>query len=117
MPIKGGAEAHIRTAGEDVSEVSEPLVGDLRLHNFPNPFNPKTKLVYNLPRQEHVQLKLYDVRGRLVRILIDDVQVAGPQTVVWDGRDAAGRAMPSGVYFARLKAGDLARNHKLILVK
>jgi hypothetical protein len=117
MPYNGGGEADLLTAGDPGTGVSDLPVAAVRLQSYPNPFNPKTKLVYNLPAQVHVRLKVYDVRGRLVRTLVDGVQVAGAQAVVWDGRNESGRALASGVYFARLHAGELTRSLKLLLVK
>jgi flagellar hook assembly protein FlgD len=60
---------------------------------------------------------VYDVEGRLLRTLIDGVQVAGRHTVSWDGRHENGQALASGVYFARLQVGERTLRHKLILAK
>ncbi|MHB8080062.1 MAG: LVIVD repeat-containing protein [Candidatus Krumholzibacteriia bacterium] len=71
----------------------------------PNPFNPRTTIRYDVPAAGgDVRLELYDARGRLVRTLVAGRQAAGRQATVWDGRDDAGRRVPSGVYFARLRA-------------
>jgi flagellar hook assembly protein FlgD len=68
----------------------------------PNPFNPTSVLEFSLPASQHVTLGVYDVRGRLVRLLVDEVRTAGIHIVPWDGRDSSGRAVASGTYFARL---------------
>ena len=85
--------------------------------NYPNPFNPSTTISFELPRDGRARLQVYDARGGLVRTLIDGQRPAGPQSVVWDGRDGAGRAMASGVYLYRLSAGDLVQQRKMTLVK
>ena len=95
-------------------DVRPPVV---RLDNHPNPFNPRTELVYNLPTTTHVRLTVFDPRGRRVRTLVDGVQAAGTQAVVWDGRDERGRDQASGVYFTRLQVGELTTSHKMLLAQ
>jgi len=71
----------------------------------PNPFNPRTTISFDVPASGgDVRLELYDARGRLVRRLVAGHREAGRQEAVWNGRDDAGRRLPSGVYFARLRA-------------
>jgi len=83
----------------------------------PNPFNPQTTLTVDLARAGDVQLSVYDGAGRLVRTLLRAHLVAGRHPVVWDGRDDAGRPLPSGVYEARLAADRTVTGHKMSLVK
>ena len=68
----------------------------------PNPFNPQTEIHYALPVAGSVSLRVFDVKGRLVRTLIDAVEPAGAHRALWDGRDSRGRNVASGTYFARL---------------
>lgn len=84
----------------------------------PNPFNPTASIRYSLVASGRVRLEIYDARGRLVRTLFDAGQ-AGPQwyTAVWNGRDNAGRALPGGVYFARLRTPSYISARRLVLVK
>ena len=70
--------------------------------NWPNPFNPRTTIAFDLPRAGVVQLSVHDVAGRLVRVLVDETLSPGSHEAVWDGRDAAGREVGSGSYVARL---------------
>ncbi len=71
----------------------------------PNPFNPSTTISFDVPASGgEVRLDLYDARGRLVRTLVNGRRDPGRQEAVWNGRDVAGRRVPSGVYFARLRA-------------
>jgi hypothetical protein len=92
--------------------------GALRLHaNTPNPFRSTTAIRYDLPRAERVWLGVYDVRGRLVRRLVNGVlQEAGPQAVDWNGRGAADEPLAPGVYFYRLEAGGFADTRRMVLL-
>ena len=85
--------------------------------NYPNPFNPSTTIRYDLPAQAEIRLTVYDVLGRKVRTLVQQNQSAGAHTVVWDGRDASGRQLASGVYVYRLQAGELEKSAKMLLLK
>ncbi len=94
-----------------------PGAGHL-LAPFPNPFNPSTRLRYELSAGGRVVLDILDAQGRALRSLLDAELAAGPGFVVWDGRDGQGARLPSGVYFARLRVDgrDLGRQ-KLLLLK
>ncbi|MBN2564965.1 MAG: T9SS type A sorting domain-containing protein, partial [Candidatus Eisenbacteria bacterium] len=85
---------------------------------FPNPFNPLTKIAYTVPEDAgRVRLTLHNVCGQLVRTLVDGELPAGPSTAVWDGTDDNGRSLATGVYFARLSAGDQKAVAKMTLLK
>jgi alpha-amylase len=95
-----------------------PPAHGLRLEqNHPNPFNPGTLIRYHLTETAPVQLGVYDVAGRRVARLVEEVQEAGSRIVSWDGRDQAGRTVGAGVYFARLVAGGQSRVVKMVLAK
>jgi len=85
--------------------------------NVPNPFNPMTTISFSLPAKEMVDLRVYDVRGALVRTLVHAEMEAGNRTVVWDGRGDDGRQVPSGVYFYRMKAGASEFTRRMTMVK
>ncbi len=87
--------------------------------NVPNPFNPSTTIGYAVPegRQVWVRLEVYDLRGSVVRTLVDEVREPGSYTVFWDGRDEAGHQVPSGVYFYRMHSGDFVQTRKMVLLK
>ncbi len=89
----------------------------LAVRCYPNPFNPTTTIAYSLPRAGRASLKVYDLRGRLVRVLLDGDQPAGPGRVVWDGADGDGAAVASGIYFHELIAAGETRLGKMTLVK
>lgn len=84
---------------------------------YPNPFNPQTQIVYDIAAVGSVRLGVYDVRGTLVRNLVTGEQPAGRYTVDWDGRDASGRGMASGNYFARLEAGGMVETMRMVLIQ
>jgi hypothetical protein len=85
--------------------------------NVPNPFNPITTIGYEIDRTGPVSLTIYDVRGRLVKRLVNAVQTAGSYREVWNGRNEAGSSVSSGVYFYKLYAGGQARTKKMVLLK
>ncbi len=87
------------------------------LQAAPNPFNPAVTLTADLERELPVRLEVRDLRGRLVRMLADGPRAAGLHRWRWDGRDEAGRLLPSGIYLARLSAGGATRVTKLVLAR
>jgi len=93
--------------------------GDFELYqNYPNPFNPTTTIAFDLPRQSLVTLNIYDVTGRLVRTLLHKQIVAGEHHLFWDGRDASGQRVASGIYLYRLQAGNqFTETRKMVLLK
>jgi hypothetical protein len=72
--------------------------------NYPNPFNPATQIDYSVRQSGPVQIAIFDILGHHVKTLVDDNQVAGEYTVVWDGRDATGQEVSSGLYFYTLRS-------------
>jgi len=85
--------------------------------NFPNPFNPSTTLSYTLGVDGPVRLTIHDAAGRVVRTLVDGPRSAGPNRVVWDGRDAAGAEAAAGVYFVRVETRQGVDAQKIALIK
>jgi subtilisin family serine protease len=89
--------------------------------NFPNPFNAGTTITYDLPNSSSVTLKIFDVLGREVRTLVNDIQSAGNRRLLWDARDSRGAAVASGVYFYRLTATSVSQSFsetkKLVVVR
>lgn len=85
--------------------------------NNPNPFNPETRIRYELSRSTAVDLDVYDLLGRRVRSLVQKRRIAGEHTVRWDATDDNGQPLASGVYFYRLRAGDEVRSQKMTLIR
>ena len=102
--------------GDEAGDQAAPAAAYLD-QNRPNPFNPTTRIAFGLAECCRVQLKVYDVAGRLVRVLADDVLAAGAHERVWDGRDSRGLSVASGVYFYRLSAKDFIQTKKMVLLR
>ena len=81
-------------------------------HPYPNPFNPQVMIPITLAREAHIQLRIYDIHGRLVISIADDVLPAGKKLFSWDGSQ-----YPSGVYIVRCRAGHVMQTEKIILLK
>ncbi|MGD0339304.1 MAG: FlgD immunoglobulin-like domain containing protein [Bacteroidota bacterium] len=85
--------------------------------NFPNPFNPSTKIAFELPVASRVKLIIYDALGREVRTLTDDEYPAGYNELTWDGRNEIGTAVSSGVYFYRISTPKWNSVKKMVLLR
>lgn len=85
--------------------------------NFPNPFNPTTNIEFQVANNEFVELKIYDVSGRLVKTLITENRNAGAYSISWDATNDAGIRVASGMYFYRLQAGSLVQTRKMVLMQ
>lgn len=99
----------------DVSPVA-PVAASLG-PNHPNPFNPSTSIRYSLNDAANVKLAVYNLLGQEIRLLVRQFQPSGNYTVVWDGRDAAGRQVSTGMYLYRLQAGAEVVTRKMVLAK
>jgi hypothetical protein len=106
-----GTEAFVE---ETLSEIA-PETAHL-LPNYPNPFRHSTTIEYSLPERQHVRIEIYDILGRLVRVLADENQQAGFHTLTWDSHSQSGRRLASGVYFYQLMAGGQVVNTKKMVV-
>ena len=100
------------TEKEITNEVTTALIG-----NYPNPFNPTTTISYNLEHTGNVKLQVFNVKGQLVRTLVDEVKNAGEHSITWHGEDNNFHSVASGVYFYRLETE--AGNHvqRMLLLK
>jgi hypothetical protein len=85
--------------------------------NYPNPFNPMTKISFSLPEKQAVTLTVYAVDGRKVATLLNEVREAGLHEVLWMGRDDSARSVASGTYFYRIDAGPYSQVKKMTLMK
>lgn len=85
--------------------------------NAPNPFNPATTIGFTVPQAGPVTLRVYDVRGRQVRTLVDEPKLAGSHSVTWDGRDDGGAEVASGAYVYRVAAAGTTLHRKMVLVR
>ncbi|MBN1948580.1 MAG: T9SS type A sorting domain-containing protein, partial [Candidatus Cloacimonetes bacterium] len=85
--------------------------------NYPNPFNPSTAIRFSLSEAAHTRLIIYNLKGETVKVLHDGELPAAHHQIIWDGRDAAGRAVASGVYLYQLNSGSYNDTRKMILMK
>lgn len=85
--------------------------------NFPNPFNPSTRIVFNLNRTSEVKLSIYDVSGELVRNLVKQPLAAGEHRVQWDGNNQSGEPVSSGIYIYRLKTELGSGSRRMLLLR
>ncbi len=85
--------------------------------NYPNPFNPSTKIHYSIDKASVVTLKIYDLLGNTIKILVNEYQDSGVKTTIWDGKDNKNQKVSAGVYYYQLRAGDLNETRKLVLIK
>ena len=85
--------------------------------NYPNPFNPSTVIEYHIPARAHVDLVVYNLLGRKVKTLVNEVQDAGSHSIVWNGIDTKGVEVATGVYLYRITVEDYVNSRKMLLVK
>jgi hypothetical protein len=102
--------------GEGEHRGDLPMQPEL-FQNYPNPFNPTTVIRYGLPAPGRVSVKVFDLLGREVATLVDDVQEAGYRSVEWKGVTSAGSPVGSGVYFYELRAGSYVETRKMMLIR
>ena len=93
-----------------------PLVFELK-NNYPNPFNPTTTIEYAMPHTELVRIDIVNVLGQIVTTLINEEVQAGFHKVVWNGKNALGSPVASGIYIYKIKAGTFTSVKRLTLLK
>ncbi|HYJ34314.1 MAG TPA: FG-GAP-like repeat-containing protein [Candidatus Binatia bacterium] len=94
-----------------------PPARPLLSQNAPNPFNPRTEIRFTMPRAGHARLSVYDAAGRRVATLLDGSAPAGERRVEWAGKDDAGHAVASGIYFYKLDADGTSLSRRMALLK
>lgn len=105
-------------AGVDVTEHNDKtLPEDFALYpNYPNPFNPHTWIAYDIAKQSHIKLSIYNQLGHEICTLVNEAQEPGSHRVLWDGRDHSGNRVSSGVYFYRIEADNFRQTMKMTLI-
>lgn len=101
----------VANSSEDVT----PLT--LKATNYPNPFNPETTISYNLPQAGDVSVQIYNLKGQLVKTLINEVQSAGNQKVIWKGNNNQNKQVSSGIYLYKIKTNTDLISGKMVLMK
>ncbi|MEC9105955.1 MAG: choice-of-anchor D domain-containing protein [Candidatus Neomarinimicrobiota bacterium] len=100
------------------SENESLLPAEFALHqNYPNPFNPQTRIRYDLPENSMVNITVYDMLGREVKTLVNQVQNAGFKSIIWDATNDYGKAISAGIYLYQIQAGDYIHTQKMVLLK
>ncbi|MBZ0268379.1 endonuclease/exonuclease/phosphatase family protein [bacterium] len=109
--------AEVRTVATGVDAVL-PVIATARLHpTAPNPFAARTTVIFDVDQRVRVDVEIIDVQGRLVQRLLDAVVDRGEHRVVWSGTSADGRAVASGIYYCRLRSGDMEQTRPMVLVR
>ena len=85
--------------------------------NYPNAFNPHTTFSYSIPKRDKVTIDVFDMKGRIVKTLLDNKQSPGNRSISWDARNHLGHKVSSGVYFYRMQAGNFSQTNKMVLIK
>ena len=119
LPLSGSGSVRGVVSSEEASQLvlySLPQSYSLA-QNYPNPFNPATTIRYELRDSGSVSLSIYDMSGQRIRQLVDEHQQAGHYELEWDGRDASGARVATGVYLYGLRAGDFRSVRKMLLMK
>ncbi|MBN2201192.1 T9SS type A sorting domain-containing protein [bacterium] len=119
LAVDGEVEDYlVRVAPSGVADGDGVLPFENRLaRNYPNPFNPSTRIGYSLARPGRVRLALYDLMGREIAVLVESSMQAGNHAAEWDGRDGSGRPVPGGLYLCRIESDGFTKSRKLLLVK
>lgn len=105
------------TGSSSDDDPTVPVVATVLNDNFPNPFNPETTISYSVKDPSPVTIEIYNVKGQLVKTLVNDMKDAGNHSVVWRGTDNNNRPVSSGVYYYKMSAGKYSSTKKMILMK
>jgi len=103
-------------SADDPADKVVPDVFSLK-QNYPNPFSPATTIEYGVAETSGVTIRIFDVLGREVRTLVDQTVAPGQHSVQWDGTDANGRRLPSGLYLYQMEAGSFSQTRSLVLMQ
>jgi len=85
--------------------------------NFPNPFNPETKIAFTITERKNVSLKIFNIQGELIKILTTTEFQPGDHEVVWNGKNELGQQQPTGIYFYEMRSGSNSQAKKMILLR
>ena len=94
-----------------------PLFTNQLQQNYPNPFNPETQISFSLKNSQDVKLSIYNIKGQLVKTLVNEKKSAGAHTVVWKGLDEYNKQVSSGIYFYKLETATYVNTMKMLLMK
>jgi hypothetical protein len=103
--------------GSDSQDITAPVLVTALKGNYPNPFNPTTTIRYSTKEAGPVALEIYNVKGQLVKKLVNEDKAPGEHTVIWNGTDLNNRPVSTGVYFYKMHAGKYSSTRKMIMMK
>ena len=107
----------VRSSTPNDDALQTPVTQVQIIGNYPNPFNPSTTISYNIAVDGMAKLEVYNIKGQLVKTLVNEPKLMGKHQVVWDGKDFRGKGMASGIFFVRLSSAGKSSRHKMVLVK
>ena len=90
---------------------------NFHLSNYPNPFNPTTTIEFSVLEESTIEISIYNIKGQKMRSLLNDQITSGEHSIVWNSEDDNGERVSSGVYFIKMKTGNLEKTEKMILMK
>ena len=100
------------------SDERDILPSNFKLYNnHPNPFNPITTIRYDLPTDELVNISVYDMKGRMVKTLVNGSQNTGQNAIKWNGTNNKNEQMSAGIYLYTIQIGDFRQSKKMVLLK
>ena len=108
---------YVYSSSVGIKEINETPGKFILYQNYPNPFNPSTNIKYQIPNSKFVTLKVYDVLGKEVETLVNEMQSAGTYEISWNARNGVSAAYSSGIYYYKLVAGNYTDTKKMILIK
>ena len=114
-PEGGSLAVEERIPSDRILNVVDPAPVNRLNQNYPNPFNPETWIPYQLASHANVSIHIYDAQGRSIYTKSLGYQKAGSHTAHWDGRNAAGEPVASGIYFYSIQAGDFHATRKMLI--
>jgi len=102
----------------DIDDDYGTLPNDFNLaQNYPNPFNPATRIDFSIPTTAHVTISIYNMLGQETATIVNEIKPAGNYSITWNGVDAHGREVSSGVYLYRIRAGEYTATKKMALIQ
>ncbi|MDP3115446.1 MAG: C25 family cysteine peptidase [Candidatus Cloacimonadaceae bacterium] len=120
ITYRGGLERHGSYASTGYVSNQDQLMIPVQSRleqNFPNPFNPSTTIRYSISEEGKTSIKIFNIKGQLIRVLADGIKAKGSHAVVWDGTDNNGRAVSSGIYLYRLESGKHRQTKRMLMLK
>ena len=115
----GNNDAWLIKIENPLAEIDDSFIPNIFVfhQNYPNPFNPITLLEYDLPKDELVNITIHDMKGRMIKTLINDLQTAGYKSVQWNATNDRNEPVPAGVYLYSIEAGEFRQTKKMVLLK